>query len=209
MESDELREHMEHASSVFDRKVAVTMAVVAAILAWVTLLSHRAHNETIILQSEANRAQTQANIFHTRASDQWNYFQAKNIRNYETQAFLQMLQLMPKATGADASKNAAAVTSQWSAQLKRYETELPQLKQQAESLASQAHKLEKTSEERLKESHATHDRADRYDAAELAVEIALVLCSLAVLSKRAPFWYSGMAICAIGLAVAVSGLMMK
>ena len=207
MESDELREHMEHASSGFDRKVAVTMAVVAAILAWVTLLSHRAHNETIILQSEANRAQTQANIFHTQASDQWNYYQAKNIRNYETQAFLQMLPLLPKAP--EASKNAAAVSSQWSEQLKKYGTELPQLKQQAESLQSKAHQQEEKAEEQLSESHETHNRADRYDAAELAVEIALVLCSLAVLSKQRAFWYSGMAICVIGLAVAVSGLMMK
>ena len=39
------------------------------------------------------------------------------------------------------------------------------------------------------------------------IELALVLCSVAVLTKRAPFWYSGIAIGLIGAAVGLSGLL--
>src|SRR5438445_140893 len=69
-------EHAEHARHAahdpFDRRVAMTMAIVAAVLACVTMLSHRSHNETLRLQSdslgiknEAIHFQSQSNIFHT------------------------------------------------------------------------------------------------------------------------------------------------
>jgi hypothetical protein len=41
---------------------------------------------------------------------------------------------------------------------------------------------------------------------ELGVELALVLCSLAVLTKRAPFWYSGIGFGILGSCVAITGL---
>ena len=60
-------EHAEHAAhSPFDRRVAVTIAMVAAALACVTMFSHRAHNDTL-------RLQTEAGILQTRASDRWSY----------------------------------------------------------------------------------------------------------------------------------------
>src|SRR4051812_34094187 len=56
--------HAEHARhDPFDRRVAMTMAIVAAALACVTMLSHRAHNETLKNTTEA--------------ANQWAYFQAK------------------------------------------------------------------------------------------------------------------------------------
>jgi hypothetical protein len=39
------------------------------------------------------------------------------------------------------------------------------------------------------------------------VELALVLCSIALLTKRAGFWYVGLVSCAGGTLVAVSGLL--
>ena len=55
------------------------------------MLSHRGHTETLRLQGEANRLQTEADILHTRASDQWGFYQAKNIRAHEYRALGQML----------------------------------------------------------------------------------------------------------------------
>jgi hypothetical protein len=207
--NEELMEQAEHARSSFDRSVAMTMAIIAAVLAWVTMMSHRAHNETLMLQNDSNRMRTEANIFHTRASDQWNYYQAKKIRTYQTQAYLEILPLIAKGPSSDSTKNSANLTGQWSAQLRKYETELPQLQSQAEALAKKAQELEASAEEKLKESHHVHERAYRYDLSELGVEIALVLCSLAVLSKQAGLWYSGIAVGVAGFAVAVTGLMMK
>src|SRR5262245_34574955 len=73
-------EHLEHAEhdrhaalDPFDRRVAMTIAIVAAVLACVTMMSHREHTETLRLQNEAN-------ICYTNANDQWNYSQAKKER---------------------------------------------------------------------------------------------------------------------------------
>src|SRR4029078_1791683 len=82
-------EHAEHAghhaSDPFNQRVAVSVAIVAAILAGLSMLGHRKHNEVIQLQGEANRLTTEAGILHTQATDKWGEYQAVNIRdhNYE------------------------------------------------------------------------------------------------------------------------------
>src|ERR1700682_2171317 len=66
--NEELQEHSEHAKEPFDRKVAVTMAVIAATLAFVSVAGHLATTEELLRQQQA--------------SDQWSFFQAKNSRRY-------------------------------------------------------------------------------------------------------------------------------
>src|SRR5215470_11681596 len=106
-------EHAEHAQHAahdpFDRRVAFTMAVIAALLAVVTMLSHRAHNDTLLLQAEGNRLQTESNILHTQASDLWSYFQAKKNRQYLYEANADMLAVLatgPGGTNTEAVKRA-------------------------------------------------------------------------------------------------------
>src|SRR5205085_4552009 len=96
-------EHNQHAADPFNQQVAMTIAIVAAVLACTTLLSHRGHTETLRLQGEANRLQTEADILHTRASDQWGFYQAKNIRSHEYQALGQMLGVLARQAGSDAA----------------------------------------------------------------------------------------------------------
>ena len=68
MEPQELAENTEKAKESGERAIGLTMAILAILLAASTLLSHRAHTEEVLLE--------------TRATDQWNYFQAKNIRSH-------------------------------------------------------------------------------------------------------------------------------
>ena len=63
-------EQAEQRLDPFDRQVAMTMAIIAAVLAGVTMLSHRAHDDSLSLLAEANRLTTASNIHHTEASDQ-------------------------------------------------------------------------------------------------------------------------------------------
>jgi hypothetical protein len=55
------------------------------------------------------------------------------------------------------------------------------------------------------ESNHSHHIGDQYDRAELAVEFALVLCALAILSKQRGFWYAGIVFGILGIGVAVCG----
>ncbi len=180
-------EHHQHAAqaSTFDRRIAATMAIIAALLAAVTLLSHRAHNETL-------RLQTQSDILHTRANDEWGYYQAKNIRQHAYQSNLKMLELLPHAAGSD--ERYTTVRAEWEKQVAKYNDELPAQKQKAEAFVHEA-------EDRMKESEEAHHRGYWFDASELAVELGLVLCSLAILTKRRPFWYAGIVAAAVGVVV--------
>lgn len=203
---EHVEHHSEHAHSPFDRRVAMTMAIVAAVLACVTLLSHRAHTETLRLQGEANRLQSQANIYHTRATDAWGFFQAKNIREHEYKSNLRMLKVMAKAPSSESDQDQAR--QYWQGQLDKYKVELPEMQDTAKELVNKAEELQKEAHERLEESEHNHHRADRFDLGELAVELALILCSVAVLTKQSSFWYGGMVSGIIGGVVAASGFLL-
>src|SRR5580692_9639938 len=69
--AEELQEELEKAKEPFDKKVAATMAILAAVLAVVSVLGHIMTTEELLEQQ--------------RASDQWNYYQAKSIRRYQSE----------------------------------------------------------------------------------------------------------------------------
>jgi hypothetical protein len=69
-----------------------------------------------------------------------------------------------------------------------------------------ARELDRNAEEHKKLSEHIHHIGDRYDLGELGVEIGLVLCSIAVLTKRAGFWYAGMGAAGLGAVLAAIGV---
>jgi len=218
-------EHAEHARHAahdpFDRRVAMTMAIVAAVLACVTMLSHRSHNETLRLQSdslgiknEAIRFQSQANILHTRASDQWSYYQAKKNREYMYEGMAAQLALTAKdASRSDAGEKAARQIARWQKTAAIYKKDAAKIQKDAEGLAREAienqakagEKLEEA-EQRVEDSHKAHHSANWFDYGELGTELSLVLCSIAVLTKRRSFWHTGMGIGIVGAVIASGGL---
>ena len=73
---EELQEHAEHAKDPFDKRVAVTMAIIAAMLAVDGVMAHLLATEELLLQQ--------------KASDQWSYYQAKSIRRYNSEIASEM-----------------------------------------------------------------------------------------------------------------------
>jgi hypothetical protein len=197
--SHETEEHLEHAEHAqhpvqdpFYRRVAMTMAIVAAVLACVTMLSHREHTETLRLQNEAT-------ILHTQASDQWAYYQAKKNREYYYETSSEILKAISNNSGN--SKPPSGTTEDWQKKAEKYKQEAADIQASAEGLAKGAEKMQKESE------HA-HHRADWFDRGELGVEMSLVLCSLAVLTKRSLFWHIGIGFGVLGACVALSAFLL-
>jgi hypothetical protein len=229
---DQHVEHAEHAGhhaqDPFNKRVAMTIAILAAGLAGVTLLSHRGHTETLSLLAEANSIQTEAaalqtkaNIYHTRESDQWAFYQAKNIRSYEFQAYLKLMTFLAKEPGTEKAQEEAR--QYWAKQVDKYEGkrdkdgkragELAQIRQQAEQLQATAERYQQEAEDTLKkakakkgESHHIHTSVNWIDSGHLAIELALILCSVAVLTKERSFWFSGGAVAVVGAGLAGFGL---
>ena len=74
---EELHEQAEHAKEPFDRKVALTMAIIAALLAVDGVMGHLLTTEELLLQA--------------KASDQWSYYQAKSIRRFNSEVAVDVL----------------------------------------------------------------------------------------------------------------------
>ena len=184
--------HAQHARlDPFDRRVAMSMAIVAGVLACVTMFSHRQHNQTLRFQSEAN-------ILQTRASDQWSFYQAKKQRQHQYETNAVLLDLVAKdSANAKAGARAGETQKEWNANRERYGKE-------AEEIKGEAEKLENESKEHQLESTHSHHVADRLDLGELGVEIALILCSVAVLTKDAKFWLGGIVFAVAGAVAAIS-----
>jgi hypothetical protein len=220
MSQDSTEHHLEHAGHVhhaalnpFDRQVAMTMAIIAAGLAGVTLLSHRGHNDTLSLQTEANICHTRANICHTRASDMWGFYQAKNIRSHEYQAYLMMAAFQPGDTAKAAAKQKAV--KYWSDQVEKYEGhqgkdakpgELAEIMREARALEDEAQALQKEAQAKEHDSHLVHHSVNWVDFGHLGLELALVLCSVAILAKVRFFWFGGIVVALAGAALALYGI---
>src|SRR5205085_2541650 len=97
---------------------------------------------------------------------------------------------VPRGEPAERGGAAQKLRREWEAKVAKWETD-----------GKVVEKVARGYEARVAEAH---HRGDRFDLGELAVELALVLCSVAILTKRPGFWYSGITLCALGLAVALS-----
>jgi hypothetical protein len=170
-ELQELQEHAEHAAhNPSMAPVSLTMAILAVLVAVASLLGHRAHTEEVVLQ--------------TKATDQWAYYQAKNIRRHTDEIF------------ADFASVMATTDPKKLAQLReKYQAEANTFRDQQKDIDAEARKLEQ---------ETTHERAraDRYDLAEVFLEIGLVVTSITLLSGRRIFWQLGIVVAIIGLVVA-------
>ena len=177
-ELQELHEHAEHARHHPDlAPVSLTMAILAVLVATVSLLGHRAHTEEVILQN--------------KVSDQWAYFQAKNIRRHSDEQFADMVTLTnPKDAG-----QASRLREKYTAEAERYRDE-------QKELDVEARKLEQEVEHERK-------RANRFDLGEVFLEIALVITSITLLSGRRSFWLLGMVTGVVGVVVAVTGVLIQ
>ena len=172
-ELTELHEHAEHAREHPDlAPVTLTMAVLAVLVATVSLLGHRTHTEEIILQN--------------KVTDQWAFYQAKNIRRHNDEMFADLTTLI-------ATKDAEAATKLQ----EKYRGEADRYKEEQKDLEKEGHATEN-------ETKLTRRKADRFDLGEVFLEIALVITSITLLSGRRIFWHLGLFMAAAGLLVAAS-----
>ena len=166
MEPQELTESVEKAHERNERKIGVTMAIVAVLLALATMLGHRTHTEEVLIQ--------------TRANDQWAYYQAKTIRAHMYEADAEMAALLPKGEQLAES-----------------------FKQRSEDQKKSAEEVKNQAQDKERETDATSMKAGRYDTAEIFLEIAIVLCSISLLSGSRLFWLVSFASSAAGVALMV------
>lgn len=173
-ELSELKEHAEHAKeNPALAPVSVTMAILAVVVAVVSLLGHRAHTEEVVLQA--------------KASDQWAYYQAKNIRRHEDEIFNDLTSVQPASDATALAK----LHEKYAGEAERYKDDQNEISDKAKELEA--------------EVAIERDRANRYDLAEVFLEVGLVITSITLLSGRRVFWMAGILLGIIGIVLAGTG----
>ena len=172
----EVHTHLgEHGDNALVIPVSMTMSILAVLVAVATLFGHRAHTEELLLQAQA--------------TDQWAYYQAKNIRLHEMQSMVDLLNVV---TTQDKEKT-ELLREKYQKEVQRYTSDKDTISDKAK--------------EQEHERDLLRAKADRFDAGEGILEIALVICSLTLLTDKKFFWYAAMLIGAVGIAASVSGFL--
>jgi len=167
----------EHSESPLVIPVSITIAILAVLVAIATLLGHRAHTEELLLQS--------------KASDQWAYYQAKNIRLREVQSFADLLGVIATPD----KEQAARIRESYQKEIERYGSDKDDISKEAKAFEDERDLYKR--------------RADHFDAGEGILEFGLIICSLTLLTNKKFFWVTGVLIGIVGVIVALTGFLIR
>ena len=123
-EIKEFAEHMKEGGEHALQHVSLIIAVLAVIVAMVTVQGHRTHTSAILLQ--------------TRSADQWNEYQAKKIRQEQVSVTVDLLSLQPSSNDAAVQKK----LGEYRDHLDKWKDELKEEQEKARSLEEDVEKAE-------------------------------------------------------------------
>ncbi|MBI4638865.1 MAG: DUF4337 domain-containing protein [Candidatus Rokubacteria bacterium] len=160
------QELSERGERAFSRRVALTTAVYAVVLAIASLGGNNAMKEMLLAQQQS--------------SDQWAFYQAKVIREhqYRMQKLLLEAQLAVPSSGRGPERpHLEALARKFAEEEKRYSAEKKDIEKDAKKLE--------------RERDVNRDRDPYFDYAEVFLQIAIVCASVSILSTSRPmFWFS-------------------
>jgi Domain of unknown function (DUF4337) len=175
MEADEIKEFAEQMKEGGEAGivgVSLAISILAVLVAMITVLGHRSHTQAVLAQS--------------RASDQWNLYQAKKIRQQDVTLTTDLIHIL----SVPPSKEAAAKLDEYKAHSAKWDEDLKQASEQAQAFAEETERAER--------------RANRYDLSEALLQIGVVLASITLLTRRKSFWAAGMVLGLVGIVIAAS-----
>jgi hypothetical protein len=183
-EQVENAEHIEHAAGS-NKKIALVIALMALFLAF---------SETL-----GKSAQTEAMNLNIKASDLWNFFQAKTIRR--TVVLTATEAKIAESAAMEATQAKQPIAKQiadWQKTAARYRSE-PETGEGTTELAERAKDAEHERDTKLARYH-------NYELASAAFQIGIVLCSAAVITSMVLLaWLAG-GVAIIGIAFMGFGL---
>jgi len=174
-------EHLEHqGSKAFSRRVALTTAFYAVVLAVAALGSKVAMKEMLLAQQQA--------------SDQWAFYQARSIREhgYRMQKLLLEAQLAaPSSIKADERPKFEALAKRFGDEEKRYNTEKKDVEKEARRL------------EHERDLHRARD--PNFEYAEIFLQIAIVTASVAILAESKAMFVFSLTAAVLGALLTANG----
>ena len=135
-----------------------------------------------------HRSHTEAILMQSRVADQWNLYQAKKIRMDNLSVTVDLLPLQSFA-------NSSAAT----AKLQEYRSHIQKWKSDLVEEQEKAHEYER------EVTHAEHQAA-HYDLGEALLQIAVVLASITLFTRRRSYFFLGLTFGIIGILIAATAV---
>jgi hypothetical protein len=134
-----------------------------------------------------HRTHTEELLRQSQAADKWAQYQAKSVRLHETQGFSDVVNIV---ASMDKEKG-EALRDKYKKEVEHYQSDKEDISKEAKDLEA--------------DRDLAGRKADRFDGGEAFLEIGLVICSITMLTKRKLFWFGGMLVGAVGIALALTG----
>jgi len=168
---------LEHAAQHEPKGLAGQLAVATAVIATVGAIFAYMGGAT---QANAGLYKNDAAIKKTEASNQWNYYQAKSSKQNLSELAIELAPESRKAFYAD--------------EIKRYKAEKAEIKLAAEKLEAEAKAWDDRSGEQMHQHH-------RWAQATTALQVAIAMAAIALLTRRKWLEYGVFALSGIGVAL--------
>ncbi len=175
---NELQELKERAEeAIHDRQLAPVSFTMALLAVLLAICGTLGH-----------RAHTEEGVLHTKSADTWAFYQAKSGRRFAAEIFLDQMSVSDFR-----DKEAAAKLRE------KYEKNAERYAEEQKEIQAEARKLD--DEALVVARHAT-----RFDLGDTFLEIALVITSITLLTRKRLFWVFGMLLGVLGVLSAASSL---
>jgi hypothetical protein len=172
-------DHGDHGSSGMINQIAMFTAIIATIGAIFSYMGGAT-------QANAGLFKNNAAIKKTEASNQWNYFQSKSTKQ-------SLAELSRELSPGEKKEH-------YEEKVARYEQEKSEIKTIADRLEAEAVLWDKRSDEQMHQHH-------RWAQATTALQIAIAMAAIALLTRKKWLEYVMFGVAGIGLAVGVLALL--
>lgn len=162
--ADEPKSQEDAVKEHFERRSALTIAILAAVCAYASLGAGNSNTDTLLAA--------------TNAADQWAYFQSKSMKSHTYEVERDLASMLQPGSVDEAKRQ--AFVEHCTKQTARYATE----KEEAKGKAEESEKVVKD---------ASRKNAN-YGVAALLLQVAIVITSISILVRRNLLWLGGAAI---------------
>lgn len=176
--------HGAHAETGGNKKVAIFIAALAALLA--------------IAETGGKSAQTAALFHNIDATNLWQFYQAKTIRRTTLQAAVATVELDAALdVAAELKEKRQKQVGQWRDDIKRYDTE-PETQEGRQELMARAKKQESLRDRAMSAYHL-------FELSSAAFQIAIVLASASIITGALWLVYVGAGLSLVGIVLGAIG----
>jgi hypothetical protein len=184
VEVPNVEELEEQRGKTFTKRVALTTAIFAVILAITSLGGNNAMKEMLLAQQQA--------------SDQWAFYQAKVIREhlYRSQKLHLEADLLERGNlmKPDAKERIESMVKKMAEEEARYGAEKKEIEQEAKKLEH--------------ERDVNRNRDPYFDYGEVLLQIAIVMASISILSGSRPIFYFAIVGAFLGTLFSLNGYLL-